>query len=96
MEFIKKTIGKSGYLQALRRYKNQNTDAGMRSAVHNETSFSAKMVLLFALILLGVPARRKNLESFVKNLKGKDSTKMGQVPVAPVSGQAHFQSPFNQ
>jgi hypothetical protein len=68
----------------------------MRSGIHNETSFSAKMVLLCALILLAVPARRKSLEVMVKNLIGKDSTRMGQVPVTRISSQAHFQSPFNQ
>lgn len=68
----------------------------MKLRFHNEASFSAKMVLLFALVLLAVPERRKSIELFVKNLSGSDTTSMGQAPVSRIAGQAHFQSSFNR
>ena len=68
----------------------------MKPRIHNETSFSAKMVVLFALIILAMPSRRKGLESLVKSLIGKDSSQIGQIPVTRIAGQAHFRSSFNR
>jgi hypothetical protein len=68
----------------------------MKLIIHKEASFTSKMVLLFALVLLAVPERRKSIEMFVKNLSGSDTTSMGQAPVTRIAGQAHFQSSFNR
>ncbi len=68
----------------------------MKLRIHNETSFSAKMVLLFALLSLAMPERKRGLELFVKNLLGRDSAKIGEIPVSRIAGQAHFQSSFNR
>lgn len=67
----------------------------MKFRIHNETSFSAKMVLLFGLLSLAVPERKKGIEQFVKNILGKDSAKIGEIPVSRIAGQAHFQSGLN-
>lgn len=68
----------------------------MKFIIHKEAYFTSKMVLLFALVLLAVPERRKSIEMFVKNLSGSDTTSIGQTPVTRIAGQAHFQSSFNR
>jgi hypothetical protein len=68
----------------------------MKFRIHNETSFFSKMVLLFALLLLGMPERKKSLELLVNNLIGKEHSKMGQIPISHLSGHSRFQSSFNR
>jgi hypothetical protein len=68
----------------------------MKLIIHKEASFTGKMVLLFALVLLAVPERRNSIAMFVKNLSGSDTTRLGQAPVTRIAGQAHFQSSFNR
>jgi hypothetical protein len=76
--------------------KGRKTSEEMKVRMHSETYFSAKMALLFALVFLGMPGRRKGLELFVKSMVQSDSSRLGQIPVSRMSGQAHFQSAFNQ
>ncbi len=68
----------------------------MKVRTHNETYFSAKMALLFALVFLGMPGRRKGLELFVKSMFQSGSSRLGQIPASRMVRQAHFQSAFNQ
>lgn len=67
----------------------------MKVRTHPETCFSAKMVLLFALVALAMPDRRKSLEMVVKNLLKTDTAGLGQIPSVRIAGQAHFHSSFN-
>ena len=53
------------------------------------------MVLLFALLLLGMPERKKSLEVLVRNLVRKQPISMGQIPVSTLTDKARFQSSFN-
>lgn len=68
----------------------------MKLSIQNETSFSAKMVLLFALVFLAMPERRKGLELYVKAIFKSDSSGIGQIPSTRLASQAHFQSSFNR
>jgi len=64
--------------------------------MHGETSFTAKMVLLFALVFMAMPGRRKGLEHYIKGMFKTDSSAMNQHPSSRLASQAHFQSSFNR
>jgi hypothetical protein len=68
----------------------------MKFSIQHETSFSAKMVLLFALVFVAMPERRKGLELYVKGIFKVDSSRIGQIPASRLASQAHFQSSFNR
>jgi len=67
----------------------------MNIRMHSETSFTAKMVLLFILVFLAMPDRRKGLELYVKGTFKRD-TSVSQLPSSRLASQAHFQSSFNR
>lgn len=52
----------------------------MKVSSYSERSFFAKMVLLFALVFLGHPAKRQGLESYLRSFLKGDSATVGQVP----------------
>jgi isopentenyl diphosphate isomerase/L-lactate dehydrogenase-like FMN-dependent dehydrogenase len=68
----------------------------MNGRFQAETSFSAKMVLLFALVFLAMPSRRKGLELYVKGIFKTDTSTMGQIPATRIATSNHFQSSFNR
>jgi|GEM_PF-3584090 len=58
----------------------------MKARPYSDSSFFAKMVLLFALVFMGHPQKRKGLETFVKNFFLRDSiSAVGQVPAAKIA-----------
>ena len=62
----------------------------MKAGIQQETNFTAKMVLLFALVFLALPSRRKGLELYVKGVFKKDTSSISQIPSASLASQAHF------
>jgi hypothetical protein len=48
------------------------------------------MVLLFALVYLGHPEKRKGLDSYMKSIFSKDTNTFGQIPSAKVAPTAHL------
>lgn len=52
----------------------------MKVSSYSERSFFAKMVLLFALVFLGHPAKRQGLENYLKSFFKADTVTVGQVP----------------
>jgi len=64
----------------------------MKARIYSDSSFFAKMVLLFALVFLGHPSKRKGLEAYLKGFLSKDTATIGQIPTAKVASAAHIQS----
>ncbi len=60
--------------------------------MYSDSSFFAKMVLLFALVFLGHPAKRKGLESYVKGFFNRDSSAIIRIPSARMASSANIQS----
>lgn len=86
-----------GYLLTAGRYSELKVqNRSMKVRVQNETSFSAKMVLLFALVFLATPGSRRSLEFYIKVILKADTSAMGQIPSTRLGSQHHFQSTFNR
>jgi small basic protein len=62
----------------------------MKARTYTDSSFFAKMVLLFALVYLGHPEKRKGLDSYMKSIFSKDTNTFGQIPSAKVAPTTHL------
>ena len=68
----------------------------MQSKSAPETSFFAKMLLLFALVFLGHPDKRKGLEAYLNDFFHRDTIHVGQIPYAKLINTNQIQSSIPQ
>ena len=64
----------------------------MKAKSYSETSFLAKMLLLFALVFMGHPAKRKGLEKYLSSIFRPDSSIVGQVQGTKIVNTSQLQS----
>jgi hypothetical protein len=64
----------------------------MKVKDYSDTSFFAKMVLLFALVFVGQPSKRKAVETYLQGFLHQDTSTMGQVPASKVATSLPLQS----
>ena len=57
----------------------------MKDKSMTDSSFFAKMLLLFALVFLGHPQKRKGLEVFIMTFASPDSISVGQIQSAKIA-----------
>jgi hypothetical protein len=64
----------------------------MKARTYSDSSFFAKMVLLFALVFLGHPTQRKGIELYLNSFLSGDSATMGNIPAVKIATSANIQS----
>jgi len=64
----------------------------MKIKSYPESSFFAKMLLLFALVFMGHPEKRKDLSGYLNGIFHYDSIFVGQVPSTRLISTTHLQS----
>jgi hypothetical protein len=64
----------------------------MKIKSYPETSFFAKMLLLFALVFMGQPEKRKDLAVYLNGIFHYDSAALGQIQTAKLINTSQLQS----
>jgi len=64
----------------------------MKTRNTSESSFFAKMLLLFALVFMGHHEKRKGLEDFFMGAFSSDSAKVGQIQTTRLLTSGNIQS----
>jgi len=78
--------------EGLTPYLCQQKIKNMKVKDYSDTSFLAKMVLLFVLVFVGQPSKRKAVETYLRGFLHQDTSTMGQVPTTKIATSLPLQS----